>query len=231
MAARVGRTGHMPRFAGVRVSAPDHVAAWGIVQQVAGGEYAYPGLTPRRGDRVIDIGANVGIYSLWAERRGATVIAAYEPGPDAFAALASNVADRRVAPIHAAVVGKSQTGSVDLFVHGERSTRNTVVGREIGSGAPLEQRVTVPAVPIHEVLAEPCDLLKIDCEGAEFDIMASASTCSLRRIERIILEFHRTVGDPQSLIARLTAAGFAARILAGEDPEQPFGVIGAQRRG
>lgn len=229
-ATRFGRTGGMPRFAGVRLSAPDRVAAWGIAQQIAGGEYAYPGLEPRRGDRVIDIGANVGIYSLWAERRGATVVAAYEPAPEAFSALARNVAKRAVVPVHAAVVGDAQARWVDLFLHRERSTRNTIVGYEIGSRTPLTQRITVPAVPIDEVLAQQCDLLKIDCEGAEFDIIAAVSTEALRRVGRAVIEFHRTVGDPEVLIGRFASDGFDARILAGEDAEQQFGVIGAKRR-
>jgi FkbM family methyltransferase len=229
VAAKLGRTGSPPRFAGVRLSAPDHVAAWGITQQIADGEYGYPGLMPGRGDRVIDIGANIGVFSLWAERRGAIVRAAYEPGPDAFAALQRNVVGRRVDVVHAAVVGAATNGSIDLFLHGERSTRNTVLGREIGSGEDLTQRVSVPAVPISDVLAEPCDLLKIDCEGAEFDIFAAATDEDLRRAARVVLEFHRLVGDPETLIERLRDAGFDARIMAGADPDESFGVIGATR--
>ena len=229
IAAKLGRTDSPPRFAGVRLTAPDELAAWGIAQQIADGEYTFPGLMPERGDTIVDIGANIGIYSLWAERRGAIVRAAYEPGPDAFAALQRNVAGKRVEPVHAAVVGETDDGSIDLFLHAERSTRNTVLGREIGAGTELSERVSVPAIPVGEVLAEPCDLLKIDCEGAEFDILAAATDDELRRARRVVLEFHRLAGDPQTLTERLGAAGFDARILAGADPNESFGVIGATR--
>jgi FkbM family methyltransferase len=229
IAAKLGRTDSPPRFTGVRLSAPDRVAAWGITRQIADGEYAYPGLTPGSGDRVIDIGANIGVYSLWAERHGAVVTAAYEPGPDAFKALQDNVAGRRVTPVQAAVVGDSNDRLVDLFLHDERSTRNTLLGREIGSGSELTRKISVSAVPISDVLTEPCDLLKLDCEGAEFDIITAASDEQLRRAMRIVVEFHRIVGDPGALLNRLRDAGFDAQILSGADPDEAFGVIGAAR--
>jgi FkbM family methyltransferase len=121
------------------------------------------------------------------------------------------------------VVG-AERGAVRLYLHEERSTRHTLVGHEIGTGAPLADHVVVPAVPIAEVLVDGCDLLKIDCEGAEFEILAGASDEALRRARRVVVEFHRTVGDPNVLLERLAAAGFSADVLA---EDEPFGVIGA----
>jgi FkbM family methyltransferase len=226
----MGRNGGSPRFAGVALSAPDPVAAWGISRQIADGEYAYSGLMPERGDRVVDIGANIGVYSLWAARRGAEV-AAYEPAPDTFPHLLSNVSQAaRITPIQAAVVGVSPpSGSVSLFLHEERSTRNTVLGQEVGTGEPLGRHVDVPAVGISEVLGKSCDLLKVDCEGAEFDIFAAAEDVMLRRARRIVLEFHRVAGHPDELLGRLVSAGFTASLLEGVDSAEPFGVIGALR--
>ena len=97
----------------MKLTGPDNVATWDIALQIAGGEYDYPGYVPRRGDRVVDIGANIGIFSLWAARRGATVTA-YEPGVETFAHLAQNVADRRVTARHAAVVGEAELPTVNL---------------------------------------------------------------------------------------------------------------------
>jgi FkbM family methyltransferase len=228
IAERLGYTDGGPRFAGVKLSGPDPVSAWGISRQIAGGEYDYPGLVPQARDRVIDIGANIGVYALWAARRGAKVIA-YEPGPATFPHLEINVAGKEITPVHAAVVGRaSAEGTVPLYLHDERSTRNTLVGQEIGTGTPLGRRTDVPAAAIDEVLAEGCDMLKVDCEGGEFEIFDGVSDAALQRVKRIVLEFHRTVGDPQALIDRLTRAGFEASIVAGEDTAEPFGVIGAR---
>jgi hypothetical protein len=132
--ARVGRANGSPRFAGVSLSAPDPIAAWGISRQIADGEYAHPGLMPVRGDRVVDIGANIGVYSLWAARRGARVTA-YEPAPNTFPHLIANVSRAsQITPVQAAVVGVAPaSGSATLFLHDERSTRNTLLGQEVGT--------------------------------------------------------------------------------------------------
>jgi hypothetical protein len=118
---------------------------------------------------------------------------------------------------------------VRLYFHEERSTRNTLLGREIGSGQALTRHVDVPSVPIDTVLAEPCDLVKVDCEGAEFDIFNGIDCSVLRRARRLVVEFHRTAGDPESLLQRFADSGFHARILAGSGPSDAFGVIGAHR--
>jgi FkbM family methyltransferase len=214
----------------VALSAPDEVSAWGIAYQIASGEYSLRGLEPYEGDRVIDIGANVGVYALWAARRGATVTA-YEPSPTTFGHLRANTRRHAVKSVQAAVVGRvAERASVRLYLHDERSTRNSLLGREVGSGARLGRHVDVAAIEIDEVLAEPCDLLKIDCEGAEFAIFDEVGDAALRRTRRVVVEFHRIEGDPTVLIDRLHAAGFHAHILAGKDPAQPFGLIGAHRR-
>jgi len=41
---------------------------------------------------------------------------------------------------------------------------------------------------------EYCDLLKLDCEGAEYPILMNAPQTVLRRIHRIIMEYHDRAG-------------------------------------
>jgi FkbM family methyltransferase len=231
IADRLGRTGRAPRFAGVPLSAPDRVASWDITKQIADGEYAYPGMMPQKNDVVVDVGANIGVFALWAARRGAAVTS-YEPGPETFDCLVKNTAGRAVQVIHAAVVGRCPPErTARLYLHGERSTRNTLLGQEIGSGEELMRYVVVPAVSIDDVLVRPCDLMKVDCEGGEFDIFSDVEDRVLRRARRIVLEFHRTAGDPGVLLKRLADARFDVQILEGAASSEPFGVIGASRIG
>lgn len=154
---------------------------------------------------------------------------AYEPGAAAFSHLARNTDGHpRISAIHAAVVGHAdEAATVRLYLHGERSTRNTVLARDIGTGTTLEQHIDVRAVGIDEVLRDGCDLLKIDCEGAEFDIFAQVSDQALSGVTGIVVEFHRTAGDPDVLLDRLRQAGFVAAVVSGH--AEPFGVIGATR--
>lgn len=227
---RLGRLDRPPLYCGVRLSAPDSVASWSIAHQIADGEYNLDGYVPRHGDRVVDVGANIGVFALWAARRGARVVS-YEPAPETFSCLARNVNGHAVRAVRAAVVGSGYGRStVSLFLHPERSTRNSVFAREIESGVELTDAVEVPAVPLEEVLRDGCDLLKVDCEGAEFEMFDQTSDQALRKASRILLEFHRSAGQPSTLITRLQEAGFECSYLSGEDGRCSFGVIAAERR-
>ena len=44
---------------------------------------------------------------------------------------------------------------------------------------------------------EQCDLLKIDCEGAEYEILFGASSELLDRTRRMALEYHNVGSGPQ----------------------------------
>ena len=211
-----------PRFAGVSLSAPDDGTAWKVALQIAVGEYRWPGLTPEAGWRVVDVGANIGVFSLWAERLGADVTA-FEPEPRTFASLVTNVAGRRISPTQAALVDQA-VPAVRLYLSEMDSTSNTLAGREIETGEPLRDFVDVPTVTLTEVVGSGCDLLKLDCEGAEFEALLGADDDTLRRAQRIILEFHRIAGSPDAIVERLEAVGMeVTRFAETED----VGLLGA----
>lgn len=214
-----------PRFAGVSLSAPDPDTAWLVALQIAIGEYRSPGLTPEAGWHVVDVGANIGVFSLWAERLGATVDA-FEPEPRTYASLVANVTGRRITPKQAALVGEPAP-VVRLYLSEVDSTRNTLVGREIESGEPLNEFVEVPTVRLEDVVGSGCDLLKLDCEGAEFEALLGADDDTLRRAQRIILEYHRFAGEPGVLVERLEAAGMEASL---REVTESVGLIGARLR-
>jgi FkbM family methyltransferase len=211
-----------PRFAGVALSTPDADTAWTVALQIAVGEYRWPGLIPERGWRVADVGANIGVFSLWAERLGADVTA-FEPEPRTFESLVANVEGRRISPKQAALVGQA-VPTVRLYLSELISTRHTVLGKEIESGEPLRDFVEVPAVTLADVVGSGCDLLKLDCEGTEFEALLGADDDTLRRSQRIILEFHRFAGSPEVIVDRLEAAGMTVSVLA---ETESVGLIGA----
>jgi hypothetical protein len=54
----------------------------------------------------------------------------------------------------------------------------------------------VRSVALSDVLASlpgPCDFLKMDCEGAEYDMLLHLNDATLARIRRICLEYHEGV--------------------------------------
>jgi FkbM family methyltransferase len=214
------------RFQGVTVQQSPNQATLRLIEDIwMRGEYDIPGYVPQRGWRVIDIGANVGIYAMLAASRGARVVA-YEPEPGAFGRLSANTARWNVECHQAAVVGAPRQ-AVTLFLHPLRDTRNTLFGRDggicnisrtmgVASQVIFENSIEVAAVPIAAVLGSPCDLLKVACEGAEFEIFAHARGV-LRNAGRIVIELHGEMrtdhGSAQELAFSIRDAGYSVEVL------------------
>jgi predicted nicotinamide N-methyase len=70
------------------------------------------------GRTVVDIGANVGAFSMLAAVMGATDVWAYEPHPASFAALQSNVGAAPIRVRNQAVVGAQPDGPLLLMRDG-----------------------------------------------------------------------------------------------------------------
>jgi len=151
-------------------------------------------------------------------------VTAFEPEPRTFASLVTNVAGRRISPRQAALVGEA-VPAVRLYLSELSSTRHTVLGKEIESREPLRDFVEVPAVTLADIVDSGCDLLKLDCEGTEFEALLGADDETLRRAQRIILEFHRFAGSPEAIVDRLEAAEMTVNLLA---ESESVGLIAAQ---
>jgi FkbM family methyltransferase len=154
-------------------------------------EYRLNGFADGSLDTVVDIGANIGLFSIRVAPLARRIIA-YEPLPDHFKLLQANLSApnfRHVVSVQKALAGKA--GPLDLWVSpnpGGHSILRDVAGGGAGS-------VRVEAATFREIFAdhsiERCDLLKIDCEGAEYESLAAMPADLWPRIDRIHLEFHR----------------------------------------
>lgn len=124
------------------------------------------------GKLFVDIGANVGTYSLWVARTAApnTRVVAFEPHPRTFAKLAFNLAANAAENVVAknlAIAGEA--GSMQLFSDGGGNIGHASLLKE-GAGT-VRSTETVQVAPLSLVLGdlgiERIDLLKIDVEGFE----------------------------------------------------------------
>jgi FkbM family methyltransferase len=214
------------RFRGRPIAGADRARLAWMAVHIWGGEYDVPGFVPGRGDRVADLGANIGVFSVLAASRGARVTAV-EPSAETFAWLERNAAPFGVECRRAAVVGRlPASGAVELARDARGDTANHLAGlRPDDASAPGEE---VPALAFSALLAEGYDLVKLDVEGAEFDLIAGTPLEALAGLRRLVAEVHRSAGEPAELDARLTAAGMTVAIR--EDPADPDHVLMTARR-
>jgi len=129
------------------------------------------------GDICLDLGANIGEFTQILARTGATVHA-YEPDPETFATLRANVGRAANVVLHQKAVG-ARPGTVQLrrtLAYAEDRARQSQASSvyfdapETFGGA----TIAVEQVGFREVLAalpKPAALIKMDIEGAEFDIL------------------------------------------------------------
>lgn len=168
------------------------------------------------GATVIDIGANAGYFSMYAASRFKNSrVLAFEPILANFVQLERNIQfnnDSRVIGVQKAVY--KETGELSLHYDPNDSftTSATLFQREQEPGV-----IQVTAIELAEVFTEyeieSCELLKLDCEGAEFDILYHCGDC-LPRIQQIAMEVHAGSEPEQNiefLESFLTSNGFVTR--------------------
>lgn len=169
-----------------------------------------------KGSVVVDVGASLGSFSLYAAQQGAKVFA-FEPAPASFEILSQNIRlngwQDRISPFPQCVGGKA--GKRDFFI----SKLSPLSSFYAGEG----KKTTVNCTTLGKIFKEQrlprLDILKLDCEGAEYEILYQTPSKVLRRIGEIRLEYHRPAGrrgvlparsaDPTTLTEFLLRKGFA----------------------
>lgn len=178
-------------------------------------DYFAAGQTLRPGGTVIDIGANIGCFSVLAAKIvGPTGhVYAVEPEESTYRQLVRNIQLNRlvnVTPLKLAV-GDTE-GLITLHADTNRlfSSIFSSVNGHVVKGDDQEVQVTTleSLMNLHGI--QRCEYLKLDCEGAEHRIVASLSEAAAARIDQITMELHKVPGfTGDALTHRLGDLGYA----------------------
>lgn len=170
-------------------------------------DYLQHGIQLGRGDTVVDVGANIGSFAVLAAHTIGPEgkVLALEPASVAFARLERNIklnGFTNVTPIKAAVGGTS--GKARLYL-ADRSAYATlheqVDGRKLDSAETVQ--VETLASLMEEFALDHIKLLKLDCEGAEYDILGHLEHKTADKIEQIAIEVHQIPGRDRAEIPRM----------------------------
>lgn len=144
------------------------------------------------GDVIVDIGANVGIFSVYAQRFNPKKVYALEPVPDTFNYLVENTKNySNVVPINMAVSKNSGKEFITVTTH---SGCNTLVKTGLEFAEEVE-KVEINTININEFIKQHkithIDFLKVDCEGGELDLFRTIDKDYLtNNIKKIAMEYH-----------------------------------------
>ena len=150
----------------------------------------------RPGMRVVDVGANVGAYTLlMAKRVGAQGrVATFEPNPEVYERLVANLRlnsfEERVELFHCALSSDSGTATLHL-------PRNDYSHRGIASlvhySDAQEASIEVPLMRLDDALAkwDRVDLMKVDTDGDDYGVLMGAKKLIERNQPTVLFEFER----------------------------------------
>jgi FkbM family methyltransferase len=158
-------------------------------------EYAPPKEFPLAREAVktvLDIGANVGVTALYFSLIFPNArIYAFEPAPDNFAVLAKNVANcDRIRAFNFALGAQDAT----LELYASDNPINFGGYSLHPAGSDTSKKVSIPVRNVASVLSElalsSVDVVKVDTEGAEWDILTAFPETVLRTASYITGELH-----------------------------------------
>jgi FkbM family methyltransferase len=165
-------------------------------------EYRLAAVPLRSWECVVDLGANVGIFSSRVSELARKVFS-YEPFSGNKEQLEKNLKPcENITVIHKAVAGKP--GMIRLFMpESERSTGSYSSFPDLG--VTTESYQEVPSITLNQIFSDNkidrCDLLKIDIEGQEYEVLHSTDDEVLSRTIRIHGEYHNV--EPDNPITRI----------------------------
>ncbi len=173
---------------------------------------------PRGARVVLDLGANVGMFSIYAARVAqAQRVIAFEPVSGTFARLQANLARNalmgRVEVHQLGIGGVAGQRTIDLgsaSVHACMYPRNDP---RFESGHCEMIEVTTLDALFARLRLDEVDMCKMDCEGGEVEAVLAASDETLRRIAALSMEYHfynaaTLAADEAQLFSRLERSGF-----------------------
>jgi FkbM family methyltransferase len=139
---------------------------------------------------ILDIGANNGTFTVLAKTYGAKKIVAVESNVSAYRLLKSNTEGTDVIALNKAAA----------FNSGDK----VIVGMQPEFGAIDGRCYVVPdsdgdieTISLHDLLGNfngESVILKMDCEGSEYDIIYGASVEDLKKCQTILIEMHENIG-------------------------------------
>ncbi len=162
---------------------------------------------------IFDCGANIGLAMLYFKRLyPKALISCFEADPATAAILQKNVEQNHL----------ENVSTYNLMLANDSGERSFYIGateagnlRMSGSAnrIPNHREIQVKAAKLSDYVNGPVDLLKMDVEGAEFEIIADLkSSKKISLVQRMVIEYHHKIeGQPSRMskfLALLEEEGF-----------------------
>ena len=176
-------------------------------------EYEAPGFEIKENDTIIDVGGHIGLFMLFCEQfchKGK--IYCFEPASDNYKIFLDNTKlnnFKNVFPFNIAV--SKQDGKIPLYLNDDTSGHSIFLKNS--------NSIKVDSITLQKIFdlnnIEKCNLLKLDCEGSEYEIIDSLPESYFSMIDKMIIEYHFAEKYPKlltNLIKKLERTSFSVDV-------------------
>ena len=160
-------------------------------------EYSDDNFSINNDDIIIDVGAHIGLFALFASqfcKNGK--IFCYEPIKENYKILIENIEMNQIQnifPNNLAVT--KETSRVKIFLNDDQSGHSMFIQNK--------NFVEVDSKSLSDIFIDngikECDFLKLDCEGAEYEIIESLPSDLFTKINKTAIEYHMVDTKPELL--------------------------------
>lgn len=190
--------------------------------------YRHPRFTIPASPTFIDVGANIGLFCIWAHQvHRAKTIHAFEASPQTYAYLQDNVQrliDPKVTRVRAANVAVSSVAGQTLTLHQSPLVSGISTLLDKSKVAWVKELTDSREIVTHQVITTTLstefashdiatvDLLKIDVEGFYMEVLRGLSDADFAKIRNAVVEIEyaaATGNDPDEVARLLRAKGMS----------------------
>ncbi len=181
----------------------DKSGLWCIDEIVRDNYYKLDLFSNIKSGHFIDIGANCGVATIiLAKQNPESTIYSFEPDPNLFENLKKNVTENNLTNVKLFnyAVTKNNINSLELYFHPLYTGGNTTYSDLDAFNNYFNKEtnfINVNAISLDDIIKtnniDTIKLLKIDCEGAEYDIISDSQEFKRNKIENMVGEFHNLI--------------------------------------
>ena len=160
-------------------------------------EYKRSQFEIKNNDIVIDIGAHIGLFSLQASQHcNHGHIYSFEPNKENFDLLFDNIESNNLKNVHIFNLAVSNSNKpIKLFENNDQSGHSMF--------SETSKFTEVNSITLKEIFEknkiQSCDFLKLDCEGAEYEILQNLPKEYFPKIKKMVIEYHMADSHPELL--------------------------------